>query len=294
MGVMKIPNSEFAPRLYNHPDTVEVCMPQVKRNDVSIHFEDEGSGAAVLLIHGHTLDRRVWEPVMGNLRAAGLRVLRPDLRGHGLSTRPDFGYHPSHHAADMVAVMDAAGVDAAAVVGFSVGGAVALEMALTYAGRVDGLVLMAPVMPDRPFDPEFMDNLKQVARAARTEGIAAAMAGPWAASPLLGASMNKPGVREAAELITRDFPGAEYLATQRDSVERSWKVPERLSEIDQQTTVVVGELEMHGFRAFADEAAAGIPGANLEVLPGCGHLIPLEEPERTAQAILGVIGTSSG
>ena len=133
-----------------------------------------------------------------------------------------------------------------------------------------------------------MDNLKQVARAARTEGIAAAMAGPWAESPLLGASLEKPGVREAVETITRDFPGAEYLATQRDQVERSWTLPERLHEIDQPTTVVVGDLEMPGFRAFADEAATGIPGAHLEILGNCGHLLPLEEPDRVAREILKV------
>ena len=268
-------------------------MAEVTREGVTIHYEDEGSGLPVVLIHGHTLDRRVWEPVMPGLLAGGLRVIRPDLRGHGLSSRPDFGYRVSDHVADILAVLDAAAVESAMVVGFSIGGAVALEMALTHADRVTGLVLMAPVMPDRPFDPEFMDNLKQVARAARTEGIAAAMAGPWAASPLLTASMTKAEVREAAENITRDFPGAEYLATQRDAVERSWKVPDRLSEIDQPTTVIVGALEMTGFRAFADEAVGGIPGATLEVIPGCGHLIPLEEPESTTEFILAEVRRAS-
>ena len=149
-------------------------MPDVQRGRVTIYYEDEGRGSAVLLIHGHTLDRRVWEPAMPALHAAGLRILRPDLRGHGRSGRPDSGYHWVHHAGDMSAVLNAAGVDRATVVGFSIGGGIAIEMALAMAPRVSSLLLIAPVMPDRPFEPLFLDNLKQVARGARSEGILAA------------------------------------------------------------------------------------------------------------------------
>jgi pimeloyl-ACP methyl ester carboxylesterase len=106
-------------------------MPEASNGDVTVYYEDEGAGKPVLLIHGHTLDRRVWEPIMPALNSAGCRVLRPDLRGHGLSTRPDGGYHVSHHATDMAAVLDAAGVVRTTVVGFSIGGGIALEMALT-------------------------------------------------------------------------------------------------------------------------------------------------------------------
>ena len=207
-------------------------MPEATNGDVTIHYEDEGSGKPVLLIHGHTMDRRIWDPVIPGFRNAGLRILRPDLRGHGLSTRPDFGYHMSHHASDMAAVLDDAGIDSATVVGYSIGGGVALEMALTLPERVSGLVLMSPVMPDRPFEAAFMDNLREVARVTRSEGIEAAMIGPWASSPLFEFSFSKTGVREAAMAINRDFPGAEYLATQRDRIEREWTVLERLSEIN--------------------------------------------------------------
>ena len=241
-------------------------MPKATNGDVTIHYDDEGSGEPVLLIHGHTMDRRIWDPVMPGLRAANLRVLRPDLRGHGLSTRPDFGYHVSHHACDMAAVLDDAGIDSATVVGYSIGGGVALEMALTLPDRLCGLVLMSPVMPDRPFEAAFMDNLREVARVARSEGIEAAMLGPWASNPLFEFSFSKPGVREAAMAINRDFPGAEYLATQRDRIEREWTVPERLSEIDVATVVIAGDRETPGFRAYAEEAAEGIPGAPDRVL----------------------------
>jgi len=265
-------------------------MPKVTRDDVTLFYEDEGAGSPVLLIHGHTQDRRIWDPVMPRLREAGIRVLRPDLRGHGRSARPDLGYHWIDHAADMAAVLDDAGVDSATVVGYSIGGGIALEMALTMADRVGSLVLMSPVMPDRPFEPAFMENLKQVARVARAEGLVAAMTGPWAESPLFEFSFSKPGVREAAERITLDFPGAEYLATERDVVKRSWTVPERLAEIEAPTLVLAGDRETPGFRAWAEEASAAIPGARLDVFENCGHLLPLEEPNRVARSIIGIGG----
>jgi pimeloyl-ACP methyl ester carboxylesterase len=269
-------------------------MPEATNGDVTIHYEDDGAGDPALLIHGHTMDRRIWDPVMPALLSAGVRVLRPDLRGHGRSTRPDFGYHVSHHAADMGAVLDNAGVDSATVVGYSIGGGVALEMAVTMSVRLGGLVLMSPVMPDRPFETAFMDNLREVARVTRSEGIEAAMLGPWASNPLFAFSFSKPGVRDAAMVINRGFPGAEYLATQRDHIDRGWTVPERLSEIEVPTAVIAGDHETPGFRAYAEEAAAGIPGARLEFLEDCGHLLPLEEPDRVADAIVEVVRLGGG
>lgn len=263
-------------------------MPEVIRDDVTLYFEDEGSGPPVLLIHGHTLDRRLWDPVMPLLRSAGFRVIRVDLRGHGRSSRPDVGYHLSHHAADITTVLDAAAVGPVLLVGHSIGGAVALEIAVTGAERLTALVLVSPVMPERPFEAEFMENLREVARVIRSEGVPAAMEGPWARSPLFKHAFAKPGILEAATAITRDFPGAEYLATQRDRVERPWSVPDRLAEIALPTVVLVGECEMQGFRAYADEAASAIPGSRLEVAGDCGHLLPLEAPEKVVAAIIEV------
>jgi pimeloyl-ACP methyl ester carboxylesterase len=269
-------------------------MREVTNDHVTISYEDEGTGPVVLLIHGHTSDRRTWDSVVPALLDAGLRVLRPDLRGHGRSTRPDCGYHLSHHAADMAAVLEDAEVGSAMVVGHSIGGGVALEMAVTMADRVDSLVLISPVMPDRPFEPAFMENLREVARVTRSEGIQAAMVGPWASSPIFEHSFSKPGVRNAVTSILRDFPGAEYLATQRDRVEREWTIPDRLSEIDVAAAVIAGDSETPGFRAYAAEAGAGIPNARLEFYENCGHLVPLEEPDRVASAIIEMARRSAG
>ena len=263
-------------------------MPETRSDGVRIAYRDEASGRPVLLLHGHTFDGRVWDSVVALLAGSGMRLLRPDLRGHGASERPPKGYHWSHHGADMVAVLDAVGIDRAIVAGFSLGGGVALELALTRPERVEALVLVDPVMPDRPFEAAFMDNLRQVARTTRAEGIHAAMLGPWMASPLFAASFEAPGVREAVEAIVVDFPGADYLASERDAVERGWRMPDRLAEITVPTLVMVGERDMPGFRAFAEEAAAGIPGARLEVVPRAGHLVPVERPDLVAERILTI------
>ncbi len=265
-------------------------MATVKRGDVDIFYRDEGDGRPVMLLHGHTLDHRVFDALAAKLQVAGLRVIRPDLRGHGRSTRPPHGYHWSDHSADVEAVLDAAGVDRAAVIGFSLGGGIALETALERSDRSEKLVLMSPVMPDRAFDPEFMANLKAVAMVTRTEGIRAAMEGPWMQSPLFAVSLAKPGVLEILSEIVKDFPGAEYLAEARDRVERDWTVPRRLGEITVPTLVLVGEREMSGFMAFAREAAEGIPGARLEIIPDSGHLLPLEAGEEVARLTLEHLG----
>lgn len=262
-------------------------MPYVDHDGIRIHYVDEGDGEPVLLLHGHTFDRRIWDDVVPGLLAAGKRVLRPDLRGHGLSDRPEKGYHHSHHAADMVALLDAVGVEAVTVVGYSVGGAVALEMALTTPERVRALVLVAPVLPDRPFEPEFFANLKEVARTIRAEGVEAAMLGPWLHGPLMTTCQDRPELRQRVVPILREFPGAEYLATERDRVEREWTIPDRLAEIANPATVLSGERDLPGFRAWAAEIAAGIPGATLESLPDCGHLVPFEAPKRILR-VLGV------
>lgn len=263
-------------------------MPEIIRDGVSLSYTDEGVGRPVLLLHGHTLDRRAWLGVVPHLLTAGLRVIRPDLRGHGRSDRPDFGYHFTDHAADMIALLDRLEIERTAVIGFSFGGGVAMEMAITRPDRVHALGMVAAVMPDRPFEPAFMENLRQVAGAIRSKGVAAAMAETWSDSPLFSHSFTKPGVREAVAAIVADFPGAEFLATRRDEVSRQWKVPDRLSEIAIPTAVMVGEREMAGFRGYADEAASAIPGATLEIVPDCGHLLPFEAPDAVARMIIGL------
>jgi 3-oxoadipate enol-lactonase len=215
-----------------------------------------------------------------------MRTVAYDLRGHGHSSRPDSAYHWSDHAADAVAVMDDAGLERCAVAGYSIGGGIALELALTVPERVRRLALLSPVLPDRPFEQPFFDNLREVARVIRAEGVRQAMLGPWLDSPLWAGSFETPGVRSRLAEIVAEFPGADYLATTRDRVERDRTVPERLGEISVSTLVAVGDRELPGFAAWASEIASGIPAARLETLDGLGHLHLLEDPDRVGTLLI--------
>jgi pimeloyl-ACP methyl ester carboxylesterase len=263
-------------------------MAHIERDGVRLYVDDRGHGGAVLLVHGHTLDHRVWEEVTPRLVAGGRRSVAPDLRGHGRSTRPVEGYHPLEHARDMRSVLDGLAIDRAVVVGYSLGGGIALEMAIAWPDRVHGLVLVEPVLPDRPYEAEFFATLKEVARVVRAEGVREAMLGPWTDSELFSPSFRRPGLRERFQAIVRDFPGADYLAVRRDRVERDWTVPDRLATLDVPTAVLSAEHTLPGFGAWAEEIAAHVPGARHEIVPDTGHLLPMERPDAVADTVLGL------
>ncbi|HEX6580718.1 MAG TPA: alpha/beta hydrolase, partial [Actinomycetota bacterium] len=107
----------------------------------AIAWESAGEGPDVVFLHPGLWDWRVWDHQFGVFSKI-YHVVRYDLRGYGRSSRPEPG-KPYSHVDDLAAVLDAAGVDAAALVGNSMGGRVAIDFALTHPKRVDAMVLAA-------------------------------------------------------------------------------------------------------------------------------------------------------
>src|SRR4051812_20050416 len=104
-------------------------------------YQVSGQGPTVVLVHAGIADRRMWRGQLPALIDAGFRTLAVDLRGYGESPPAT---EPYSHASDVLAAMDAAGVDrAAAVVGISMGADVALELVLSSPERFAGLVMVA-------------------------------------------------------------------------------------------------------------------------------------------------------
>ncbi len=257
---------------------------------VELNVRDEGRGPAVALLHGHSLDLRVWDGLTETLTDAGRRVVRWDQRGHGRSESPPSGYRFGDHASDGAELLQELGAAPADVVGLSKGGGIALELALRHPEAVRSLILVAPLLPDRRLSADLLESFKVFAAAIRSEGVQPAVRRHWLRHPLIAPAMARPGARELVEAMTMGFPAGEYLAEERDPRDRDWAVPDRLGEIGVPTLVISGDDDVPDFAAMARETAAAIPGARLQVVPGCGHLVPLLAPEVLADAVVAFLG----
>ncbi|SFN17721.1 alpha/beta fold hydrolase [Variovorax sp. OV329] len=125
---------------------------QIQLEDVSMHVRVGGSGPAVVLIHGFGDTGDMWAPLAAAL-AKDHRVVVPDLRGMGLSSKPAGGYEKKNQAADIRAILDKLGIDKADIVGHDIGTMVAYAYAARYPDKTTRLVVMdAPVPGVGPWD----------------------------------------------------------------------------------------------------------------------------------------------
>ncbi len=107
-------------------------------NGITMAYDDNGSGPALLLIHGFPLCRRMWHPQINALVSAGFRVITPDLRGFGESDTPEGPYSMELFADDMVELLDHLGIRQAAIGGMSMGGYILFNLLERYRSRVNG------------------------------------------------------------------------------------------------------------------------------------------------------------
>jgi len=139
-----------------NPTPIAPAIPDAERRFVEIETADAGrirlcvnelgKGPPVVMIHGWPQHSGCWRHV-APLLCDDLRLICPDLRGFGASDAPGRGYDPTTFAADMVALLDALGIERAHVVGHDWGGAAAFEMALRHPGRVDRLLVLNTIPP---------------------------------------------------------------------------------------------------------------------------------------------------
>ncbi len=250
-------------------------------NGVNLAVEVRGEGPVVLFVHGYPLDRTLWQHQLGAL--IGFRRIAPDLRGLGLSDAPDLGYSMATYADDLAALLDALHADQVVLCGLSLGGYVALEFARRYRTRLRGLILMSTrAEADTPEMRKAREAAMQVARDRGAAAIAQQML-PNLFSP--GANDTMPqvvdrirGMMEAAPV--KGIIGA--LSAMRDRPDST----AGLADLEGlPTLVVVGESDQITGPAVARKISEGVPGAILSVIPGAGHLPPVEQPISTTRVL---------
>lgn len=242
-------------------------------NEAKIYYEIAGSGVPLVLVHGFSLDRRMWDDQFAFL-ATEYRVIRYDVRGFGNST--DVPVQPYSYPDDLMRLMDHIGIEAAHLVGLSMGGAIVVDFAVEHPERVLSLV---PV--DAPLDGvEWLTNFGTrvgiAARLANQIGMDSAL-DLWLEDELLAPAMNNSDCAAALEEIIRDYTGWHWTSGAK-SMSRDTHTSELLNTIVSPTLVIVGEHDLIDFHAMGDVMAEGIDGAHKVVIPNIGHMSNMEDP----------------
>ncbi len=258
-------------------------------NGVNLAVEVRGNGPAILFIHGYPLDHTIWEAQLAALD--GWTRIAPDLRGMGLSDAPDLGYSMATYADDLLALLTALGVDRAVLCGLSMGGYVAFEVCRRAPERVRGLVLMdTRAEPDSPEARKGRETAMAQAREGGAEAVADAMLPKLLARATTTA--NPAVVSRVREIIERT-PVAGILGALSALKDRPDSFPLLPSLGDIPVLVVVGEDDQITPRERAQAMADAIPGSRLVVVPGAGHLTPMEQPETTTRILAEFLETVS-
>lgn len=255
-------------------------MPFAIRDGVRLYWKLEGAAErpALVLLNSIGTDMALWDGCVPHLLPA-FRLLRIDTRGHGASDAPGGDYTMAGLADDIVAVMAAAGIDRAAVAGVSLGGMIAMQLALDHPDRVSalGLVCTSATMDRTAWD----DRIATV----RRDGIAAI------ADMAMGRFLS-PGYvrthRPVAEGIRRGLIAmADDGYAGAGAAIRDMALIDRLPTLALPTLVVAGDRDVSTpFTGHGAQIIAAVPGAVVAHLDAA-HLAPIETPAALAATLRG-------
>ena len=227
--------------------------------------------AAIVLIHGAGDSAAVWERQTAHFSTRH-RVLAIDLPGHGARLSENGMDRHEQNAAEVCRMMDQQGFSKAIIVGHSMGGAVALTLALDHPERVQGLVPVATGARMK-MRPEFLEQARQ---SAETHGNKM----PSATHIIPVEQMVHPAIpADVVQWLKERIGRASAQATYADfQANNNFDVMERLSAIQAPTLVIGGSEDRMAPQKFADFLAKSIHGAGLEILTPSGHY-PMVEQE---------------
>lgn len=231
------------------------------RFHVQLLGEGDVSRPAVVFLHGLVMDNlSSWYFTVAPAVAQRSRVLLYDLRGHGLSERTSSGYSLADMVADLLALLDTAGISRALLVGNSFGGLLALAFARAHPSRTAGLCLVDPHLGDEQFGPQMAATLS-LTGDERDRRIASSF------SRWLG--------RHSERKRNRLAQAARQLVERTSLVEdlRSTPAlaPAGLAAITAPTLALFGETS--DLRALGEQRLSPLPHARVEILPGCTHSV---------------------
>lgn len=252
-------------------------MPKVRVGDLEMYYVEAGAGEPLVLIMGFAGDHLAWGFQIPAF-AEGYRVIAFDNRGVGQTEAPDIPSTIPMMAEDTVGLMAALGVPRAHLLGVSMGGMIAQELALRHPARVRSLQLHGTFARPDGFTRARLAAWREVREKLSRE----------AALRLTFLSLFAPATYnerpEFVEMLLQNGLANPYPQTlvgwnrQREAIE-AHDTLDRLGKIAHPTLVTVGEEDTLAPPRFARELAARIPGAELITVPGVGHVHFWERPD---------------
>ena len=266
------------------------------REGLRLHVEERGQGAPLVLLHGFTGCGAAWGDPLLDALAERRRVLAVDLHGHGASDAPvlDESWRMGCVVADLARLLDRLGVERADWIGYSMGGRIALALAVLRPGRVERLVLesASPGLEEASAREE--RRRSDEALAARIESLGLeAFVEEWPLQPLFATQARLPGELRARERARRLVNRPEALAAclrglGPGSQPSFW---ERLAEVRSPALLLTGGLDLK-FTGIAETMAGSLPDARRVVVPGAGHAVHLEDPAGWLEAVTSFLEPS--
>ena len=255
-----------------------------RQTPVAMAYDDDGAGGVVVLLHSGVCDRRMWRPQAASLSASS-RVLRPDLRGFGETPLPpgEFSF-----AQDVVAWLRRLSVERCVLVASSMGGQVALEVAVTRPDLVSGLVLLCSAFRNLPPGPDVRRFGEEEDRLLEAGDVAAAVelnVATW-----LGPDADERTRDLVREMQWRAFD-VQLAADALDPAPEPVALEVDPREISAPTLVVSGGRDLDHFRRVAQHLAGAIPEAQHVELPWAGHLPSMERPAAVTDLVAGFDAT---
>jgi 2-succinyl-6-hydroxy-2,4-cyclohexadiene-1-carboxylate synthase len=258
----------------------------------SLNVERSGAGPAVVLLHGFTGSARAWSP-FGERLAERHTVLAVDIVGHGESDKPAAleHYGMERAAGDIVAAVEKLGFARAMWLGYSMGGRLALNLAVLHPERVERLVLIGA-------SPGLAEAEERRARVASDEALARGIERDgverfidyWESIPLFASQKSLPAERRAGIRSARLANTAVGLASSLRGMGTGSQAAlhSRLKELTMPALLLAGELDAK-YLAIGQEMAAEMPESRFVAVPGAGHAAQTEQPEFCANEVVAFL-----
>ncbi len=250
-------------------------MKKVDVNGVQLAYDRRGKGTPLVLLHGYPLDHHLWDEVAPLLENT-FDLLLPDLRGFGESSTVDSFYAMEDFASDIAGLLDQLGIQKAAIAGHSMGGYVALAFARLFPERVRGLGLVASqAAADSPERKEARYNSAAEVADKGIGSVVEAMAPKFTTVKKLQAFARQSMERQ---------PPAAYIGALKAMAERVDSMP-FLPSFPFPVVLIHGDADQLIPIDRAREIKAALPQAHFVEISGTGHMLMMEDKEKTARAL---------